>query len=135
MKNFIALSLAFLSFSSFSIADSPAMSEEQKKRGGYNINQHVGAGLLLALYFCEHKAWPENLDALHGFGDKKNVPMPDPINWERFSLPGAETIFGEQVVLKTPGGDKPGDIPVSSTHIAPECDNEFKPEIKLHIGA
>jgi len=135
MKKIIALALILLSSASFSIADAPVMSEEQKKQGGYNLNQHVGVGLLLALYFCENKSWPKSLEDLHAFGDKQNIPMPDPINWDRFSLPGSEVILADQVMLKTPGGDKPGDIPVSSTHTEPECTNDFKPKIKLHIGA
>src|SRR5690349_12300637 len=137
MKNIIATLCIFISSFCHASSDSTdlaPMSEEEQKRGAYNMNQHLGAGILLAMYFCDYKAWPKSINTLQAYGDKQNFPMPDPMNWSRFSLPGSEVNFGVDVFLKTPSGEKPGDIAVSSKHSPPECTKEFQPKIDVHLG-
>lgn len=119
------------------IASCASVSPEDKKISeniAKNGNQHVTAGAMLAMYYCENSAWPASLVELRNFDQKNKIKMPVQIDWEWLSRPGAFYKSGDSVELKTPEGNADlGDVAISSYHNPPACDGK-NVEIKAHIN-
>jgi hypothetical protein len=113
----------------------PPMSEEQKARGTHNINQHIAVAATLAQFYCEKNAWPKDLDEFKSYEPEKPFPMPVQLEWEFITQPEATLEFGQQIIISTPPGNKPGEISVKSINSVPKCEGKnIRPQVNLSIG-
>lgn len=111
------------------------MPEEQKARGTHNINQHMAVAVTLALYYCEKSSWPNDLEEFKSYKPENPFPMPVQLEWEWITQPESTFEFGEQIIVSTPPGNKPGEISVKSTNSIPECKGKnVNPKVNLSIG-
>jgi hypothetical protein len=137
MKHILLTLSILLSISSFAAnkKEAPPMPDEQKTRRSHNINQHVAVSVTLAEFYCEKHTWPKDLEEFKSYTPEKPVPMPVQLEWEFITQPQATFEFGEQIILYTPPGTKPGEISVKSTNSFPKCDgNTIKPQVNLLFG-
>lgn len=130
-----AFSLLLMSGGAWAQDDGPPIPEEQQERGAASISQHLAVSITLARLYCEQQIWPKSLEQIEQFLDNSPTPMPVKIDWAWLAGPAVVSEFGDQITLKTPGGEGPGDISVTSTNSRPECnDNEVQPNVHLHLG-
>jgi hypothetical protein len=135
---YIALALSILLAVACFASDEqnePPMSKEQLARGSHNMNQHVAVAVTIAEYYCEKHAWPKDLEEFKAYKPENPVPMPVQLEWDFITQPEATFEFGEQIILFTPPGNKPGEISVRSINSLPTCEGKkIKPNVHLIFG-
>ncbi len=68
-------------------------------------NQHVAVSVLSAMYYCEHKRWPESVGAVQMFHQRSKFPLPVKPDWAMLSAEGSRYTINQDTLTLTTGAN------------------------------
>jgi hypothetical protein len=85
-------------------------------------NQHVAVSVLSAMYYCEHKRWPESIGAVQVFHQRSKLPLPVKPDWAMLGAEGSSYTISQDTLTLTTGADAIARAhKVTSTNKPPGC--------------
>ena len=98
-----------------------AQTDEAIEANARLLNQHVVLSVLLAIYYCENEAWPEDRAILKTRWEKEPVPLPVEPEWRLLGSEELEFIVTNEIFFRTPEGFIPHAHAFETINLPPDC--------------